>query len=123
MNRGKAMKLKFYDVDEKYVEILKKAEIKKRGSSKIPNIIYEERNKFVCGIVMNIDGMNYFAPVSSQTKYTDDSLLINDKGKNISSIRFAFMFPIPKKFIKLKTLNLKISTYLINLNVFLWEKN
>lgn len=82
--------LKFYDVDEDYVKYLQNAD------SQIPNISYDTNNKFICGVVLQINGMDYYAPVSSNTKIQKTNLPICDKhGKVIATIRFCFMFPVP----------------------------
>lgn len=44
--------LDFYDVDLDYINFLKQYD------TQIPNISYTSRNKFVCGIVLNINGIN-----------------------------------------------------------------
>ncbi len=90
------MKLRFYEVDKKYIDYLKNFD------KQIPNITYDRYNKFVCGIVLTIDEFNYFAPVSSFTKQQSTNIVITDKGRAISSIRFCFMFPAPNEAIKLK---------------------
>ena len=59
----------------------------------IPNIHYSKNNKFVCGVVLNIGGIEYYAPISHTTKKYQTSLLIYDKETPISSIRFSFMLP------------------------------
>jgi len=82
--------LKFYDVEENYINYLKTID------RQIPDIAYTTNNKFVCGIVLDIDGVSYYAPISHTTKLYRTSKLIYDKGRPISSIRFSFMFPAPK---------------------------
>lgn len=77
----------FYDVDENYINFLKKYD------RQIPNIKYEGNNKFVCGIVLDIDGISYYAPISHMADKKQTNLRILDKGKPISTIRFSFMFP------------------------------
>jgi protein AbiQ len=90
------MKLNFYEVDNNYVNYLKNFD------KQIPDIHYAKFNKFVCGIVLTINGFNYFAPVSSFKKQQRTNFLILDKGRPISSIRFCFMFPAPDEVIQLK---------------------
>lgn len=90
-------KLMFYEVSEQYIDYLKLFE------PKIPNINYGTNNKFVCGIVLSVDGFDYFAPISSFKKQQKTNILIkNSNGETVSSIRFSFMFPIPKTEIKIK---------------------
>lgn len=90
-------KLAFYDVDIDYINYLKRYE------PKIPNILYSGNDKFVCGVVLRFDDINYFAPVSSFKKQQKTNILIKDaKGKILSSIRFSFMFPVPAGQLKMK---------------------
>ena len=87
----------FYEVSEQYIDYLKLFE------PKIPNINYGTNNKFVCGIVLSVVGFDYFAPISSFKKQQKTNILIkNSNGETVSSIRFSFMFPIPKTEIKIK---------------------
>ena len=83
--------LSFYDVKEAYAEYLRTYE------HRIPNIHYASNNKFVCGIVLSVNGYHYFAPISSNTAKQRTSLLILDEnGKAISSIKLSFMFRFPE---------------------------
>lgn len=79
--------MKFYDIDENYVKFLQSID------RQIPNIHYGTNNKFVCGVVLEIGGVKYYAPISHITKKFQTSMLIFDKGRVISSIRFSFMLP------------------------------
>jgi len=82
--------INFYDVNKEYIQYLKMFD------SKIPNIDYSKHEKFVCGIVLQINGFNYFAPIPSFNKQQKTNILIlNENGNPISSIRFSFMFPAP----------------------------
>jgi protein AbiQ len=91
-------KLNFYDINIEYIKYLQKFD------SKIPNIEYSETNKFVCGIVLNINSFNYYAPISSFRTKQKTNILIYDKDKIISSVRFSFMFPAPKSVLKVKNI-------------------
>jgi len=51
--------LKFYDVDSKYTDYLRTID------RQIPYIKYTGKDKFLCGIVLNIGDIQYYAPVSS----------------------------------------------------------
>lgn len=53
--------LKFYDIDENYVKYLQTID------KQIPNIHYSSNNKFICGIVLEMDRINYYAPISHMT--------------------------------------------------------
>ena len=81
--------LKFYDIDKNYIKFLQKYD------SQVPNIEYSTNNKFVCGIVLNIEesNMDYYAPISHMTNKQQTNLLIYDNNTPISSIRFSFMIP------------------------------
>lgn len=95
----KTNKLKFYEVDNNYIQYLKQFE------PKIPNFNYNENNKFVCGIVLSINNCNYYVPVSSNKTVMKSSLPIYDKTKIISTLRFSFMFPIPESCCNMKDFN------------------
>ena len=80
--------LKFYDIDENYVKYLQSID------TQIPNISYTTNNKFICGVVLNINNFNYYAPISSNPQLQRTNLPIFDKhSKIIATIRFCFMFP------------------------------
>lgn len=82
--------MRFYDIDVEYTNFLQKHD------NQIPNIQYSSHNKFVCGIVISVNGIDYYAPVSSQTKVQRTSFPILDKNNNVmATIRFCFMFPAP----------------------------
>ena len=52
--------LNFYDIDENYINFLKIID------SQVPNVKYDANNKFVCGIVLKVNGVNYYAPVNDE---------------------------------------------------------
>lgn len=80
--------LSFFDIDKNYINFLKTFD------SKVPNISYLSRDKFVCGVVLFINGHNYYAPISSKHNLQKTNFIIYDKNNQaISSIRFCFMFP------------------------------
>ena len=54
--------LKFYDIAEDYVKYLQTID------RQIPNIHYNTNNKFICGIVFEIKGVKYYAPISHTVK-------------------------------------------------------
>lgn len=82
--------LRFYYVDPSYIAHLKAVE------PKIPNTQYSGHEKFFCGIVLEIYDYAYYAPISHYKKKLKTNILITDKGTPISSIRFSFMFPVPR---------------------------
>jgi len=97
---------KFYEVDKDYVDFLKQVE------NKIPNISYERNDKFLCGILFSINGMNYYAPISSFNQQQRTNILIkNEEGKILSSIRLSFMFPVPDHFATVKDFKKEVPAY------------
>lgn len=99
------MQINFYNVDLKYIEFLKKYETERRGFTRVPNVNYQSgNNKFFYGAVLEVNGINYFVPVSSKTNPKQDDMLIkvNDKrNSNYGTLRFAYMIPIPKECLHL----------------------
>ena len=82
--------LYFYDVDTDYADYL-------RGiDDKIPYITYAGKDKFVCGVVLAVDGYDYFVPISSNKNKSQTDMLISDEnGTPLSTLRFGYMFPAP----------------------------
>ncbi len=92
---------RFYDVSEDYIKYLKQFE------PKVPNVNYALNSKFVCGIVLNVNGIDYYAPISHTIQKFRTSMLILDKNNNpISSIRFSFMFPALESVLTIKDFNI-----------------
>ena len=54
------MKKTFYYVDGKYIQYLKEVEIKERGFTTVPNVEYANHRKFVYGVIMEVNNINYF---------------------------------------------------------------
>lgn len=99
------MELNFYNVDTDYIDYLKKYEEKYRGFTRVPNVNYHSgNNKFFYGAVLTVNDIDYFVPVSSNTKVKQDDILIvvkDKKNPNYGTLRFAYMLPIPKNCIHL----------------------
>lgn len=95
------MKISFYYVDKDYIDYLKEIEVALRGFTTIPNMEYHLHNKFVYGVVLNINDTDYYVPFSHYDKQQEDNILIKvDYHKKIvvaGSLRFNYMFPVPKK--------------------------
>ncbi len=93
-------RLDFYEVSVDYISYLLGFD------SKVPRIDYSatsKHDKFLCGIVLSINGHNYFAPISSYTTLQRTNMIIkNEDGNPISSIRFSFMIPVPLMAVSLK---------------------
>ena len=97
--------LDFYTVSLDYVSCLKEAERKKRGFSRIPNMEYSDKRKpkFLCGIVLQINNSDYYVPVTSYKQQKGDNFLIKaTNGLVVGSLRFNYMFPIPKGLISVR---------------------
>ena len=94
------VRISFYYVDKEYIQYLKDKEIAKRGFTTIPNMEYHAHDKFVYGIVMSIHNVDYYVPFSHYDKQQEDNILIKvDYHKRIKvagSLRFNYMFPVPK---------------------------
>ena len=88
--------IKFYDVDKNYINFLKTID------SQIPNIEYEGNNKFVCGIVLTINNINYYAPISHMINRQRTNIQITENGRVLSTIRFSFMFPAMENVLTVK---------------------
>lgn len=90
-------KLFFYIADTVYIDYLRKEEESKRGFSRVPKLNYapNQKRKFFCGVVLNVNDFDYFVPVSSYKKQERDNFLIcNTNGQVLSSLRFNYMVPI-----------------------------
>lgn len=100
-------KLNFYTVDLSYVDYLKDAECKHRGFSRVPNMEYGDKRKpkFLCGVVLQVGGKDYYVPVTSYTQQKPDNFLIRAaNGQVTSSLRFNYMFPVPKELVSERTI-------------------
>ena len=98
-------KLDFYTADVKYVKYLQDAEIEKRGFSRVPNMAYSDKYKpkFLCGIVLQVNGVDYYVPVTSYKQQKPDNFIIfADNRQAVSSLRFNYMFPIPKESVAIR---------------------
>ena len=87
-------KLNFYTVDLDYVQHLQKAEQEKRGFSRVPNMSYSDKykQKFLCGIVLQVNDVDYYVPLTSYKQKKPDNFLITaDSGQVVSSLRFNYM--------------------------------
>ena len=102
-------KLNFYTADLDYVKYLQNVEKETRGLSRVPNMAYngKHKQKFLCGVVLQINGIDYYVPVTSyKLQKPDNFLIVADNGQVVSSLRFNYMFPIPKNLVDIR----KIST-------------
>ena len=92
--------LYFYEVNAEYISYLIGFD------SKVPRVDYSatsKHDKFLCGIVLSVNGHDYFAPISSFTTPQRTNMIIkNEEGKDISSVRFSFMIPVPPNVVTVK---------------------
>ena len=87
-------KLNFYTVDLEYVQFLKKAEQAQRGFSRVPNVEYGESHKpkFLCGVVLQVNNVDYYVPVTSYKLQKPDNFLIKaDNGLVTNSCDFKLL--------------------------------
>ena len=93
-------RLDFFQVDAAYIAYLLKYD------SRVPKVDYSAVNaheKFLCGIVLKVHGHDYFAPISSFRTSQRTNIIIKDiNGKDVASIRFSFMIPVPPGAITVK---------------------
>ena len=100
-------KLNFYTVDLDYVRYLQNAEQKRRGFSRVPNMAYSDKykQKFLCGIVLQVNNLDYYVPVTSyKQQKADNFLIVADNGKVVGSLRFNYMFPVPKELVAVRVI-------------------
>ena len=95
--------LQFYEVDATYINYLLQTD------ARVPHIDYSAtspHDKFLCGIVLTVNGHDYFAPISSFTVPQRTNVLIrNAQGRVLASIRLSFMIPIPPGVASLKNID------------------
>ena len=90
--------LDFFVVNSAYAAYLQNAESAVRGFSRVPNMDYGDsrKQKFLCGVVLKINDVDYYVPVTSyKIKKPDNFLICADNGSVVSSLRFNYMFPVP----------------------------
>lgn len=101
----------FYYVVPSYINYLQKIEKEARGFTRIPNIEYDKNHnpKFIVGIVFQINGFKYYAPMSHYKIQKPNNVLINiisDKKNPIKgSVRLNYMFPVLDKYLKKVQIN------------------
>lgn len=89
--------VRFYDIDPNYIKYLKTID------TKVPNTLYNTNDKFFCGVVLTVNGIPYYAPISHNTTIYRTSLGIYDEdGSILSTIRFSFMIPALPSVLRIK---------------------
>ena len=87
-------KLRWYVVDKKYVNYLKKFD------EKVENVEYKNNLKPYIGIIINIENFNYYVPISSpkekhyKMKENLDLIKIKQKDKILGILNLNNMIPI-----------------------------
>lgn len=104
-------KLDFYYVDNNYLEYLNKIDNSVAYNKKLHDIHCNSKykfEKFYIGILLEVNGHKYIAPVSSnKNKYRTSYMIKDELGNIIGSVRFNFMIPVNDELIK----KLKISDF------------
>jgi len=59
-----SMKKSFYLVDAEYIQYLKEIELNNRGFTCVPNMEYHNNDKFLYGIVLSVNEVDYYVPFS-----------------------------------------------------------
>lgn len=85
--------LSFYYIDKDYADYLRQYD------TKVPALNYETHDKFFCGVVLSVNENKYYVPISHDTSKQQTSILIADKKRIISSLKFSFMIPVPDSVI------------------------
>lgn len=90
--------IQFYDIDVDYADYLRGFE------PHIPQFNYASNQKFLCGIVLDLNGIQYYAPVSHNQKTYPTSYPIRHTrtGVVLGTIRFNYMFPAPTRVVTRK---------------------
>jgi protein AbiQ len=84
--------LNFYYIDTNYADFLRD---EKFGDTHIPYTVYPNGEKFFIGVVLNINNINYFAPVTSNKGVNPAAFnILEADGRIISSVRTNYMFPV-----------------------------
>ncbi len=93
------MKIQFYRVSDEYIDFIKQYEKNKRGFTCVPNLKYANKDKFIYGSVLTVNGISYFVPVSSKSNKNQQYNLNIKIDKAMlpftGSLRFQYMIPVP----------------------------
>lgn len=81
--------MKLYRINDNYLNYLRNFD------SRVPQIKTGNVRPFV-GVILSINGISYFAPLSSQKKNNRPDFKVSQGGKQIATVRTAFMLPIPE---------------------------
>jgi protein AbiQ len=88
--------LNFFIANKSYLDLLRES---------VPTVPYSEyegrKSKFMCGVLIEVNGMDYYAPVSSnKNRYATSFILKNEQDRPLASIRFNYMVPVPKDLVE-----------------------
>ncbi len=116
------MKIKFYHVSDKYLSYLSMFDDKVPDASGIEF----RHQRFFCGIILKVNNVNYFAPISSKTKAMASNVIILNRHKRpLGSIGLSHMFPVPLSEVKIKDFSKEEKIYrdLLSNELFFCNKN
>lgn len=97
--------LKFYFIDEEYLDFLRNPLI---GDEKVPNTKYLNREKFFISTGFVQNGFEYFAPVSSSVNPNNKfeySMYDEYSNKYVASVKLNYMIPVPNGVYKRLTMS------------------
>ena len=90
--------LRFYTVSEEYIDYLKKYDYRVSD-----NLLSKNQRPFI-GVVLSIDEMNYYVPLTSpkfKHKLMNESIdFMKIKGGSLGAINLNNMIPVPKDMVK-----------------------
>ncbi len=95
----------FYKINKDYIDYLKGYESNERNITFVPNTQYRQgHEKFFYGIALQVNGNDYYVPVSHKRNKEDHSFVILDNNGNfVATLQFRFMIPVPKSEVKYLT--------------------
>ena len=78
-------------MNKEYADFLRD---EKYGDRCVPYTDYTASRKFFIGVVVAVDGVDYFAPISSNKNSSPASFYIIENDRVIATVRMNFMFPV-----------------------------
>jgi len=100
-------RLNFFEIEGAYITYLQNID------KRVPKVDYSAvglHDKFLCGIVLKVNEYDYFAPISSfKISQRTNIIIKDDNGKDVASIRFSFMIPVPSDVVSLKRIADEVS--------------
>ena len=100
--------MQFFYIDEDYLNYLRTFD------SRVPVNVEDGNKKFFVGVILEIDGYKYYAPISSFKKQQKTNFIIEDNDEDetpLASVRLSFMVPCNDALITLVDIESLESTY------------